>query len=220
MASRLSAAGTALATLLVARTVLRNWGATKAECQTDLPGDEFVPDPAVVRTRAVTVDVAASSVWPWLAQVGQNRGGLYSYDKLERLLGVQIHNADVIHPEWQDLAVGDRVQLVQRNWLGMPDGVALTVSRIDPGESIVLYDKVWRAVWSFHLSERGLGRCRLISRSRGPRQHELGRLGDELFDPISLVMTRKMLLGIKARAEGGAPARTGAGRAPVATVEG
>lgn len=220
MASKLILAGTAVATLVTARAVLRNWGATKAECCADLPGDEFVPDPAVVRTRAVTVDVPASSVWPWLAQVGQNRGGLYSYDKLERMLGVQIHNADVIHPEWQDLAVGDRVQLVQRNWLGIPDGVALAVSRIEPGESIVLYDKVWRAVWSFHLRERGPGACRLISRSRGPRQHGLGRLGDELFDPISLVMTRKMLLGIKARAEGGDSTRSAPAPTRTAALEG
>jgi hypothetical protein len=208
MASRLIIAGTAAAgSLLAARGVLRNWGATKAECYAALPGDEFVTDPAVVRTRAVTVGAPAESVWPWLAQIGQNRGGLYSYAKLENLLGLKIRNADTIHPEWQNLAVGDQVWLVRRNWLGLPDGVALTVCRIEPGHSLVLHDKISRGVWSFHLRDDGIGHCRLISRSRSPRLHGLGRLGDELFDPISLLMTRRMLLGIKERAERGDPAR-------------
>lgn len=205
MASRLIIAGTAAASLLAARGVLRNWGATKAECGATLPGDEFVTDPAVVRTRAVTIDAHAEWVWPWLVQIGQNRGGLYSYAKLENLLGLKIRNADTIHPEWQDLAVGDRVWLVRRNWLGLPDGVALTVCRIEPGRSLVLHDRISRGVWSFHLHDDGLGRCRLISRSRSPRPHGIARLGDELFDPISLLMTRRMLLGIKERSEAAEP---------------
>jgi hypothetical protein len=201
MASKILLAGTCAATLLTARGTLRNWGATKAECRAVLPGDEFVPDPAVVTTRAVTVEAPADAVWPWLVQLGQNRGGMYSYDKLENALGLDIHNADEIRPEWQHRAVGDKVWLVRRGWLGIPDGLALTVGRIEPGHSIALLEEPWHAVWSFHLRPHGPQRCRLVSRSRAPRAQGLGRLGGELFDPVTLLMTRKMLLGIKERAE-------------------
>lgn len=206
MVSRLLLGATTTALALAARTTLRNWGATKAECRASLPGDEFVPEPATVITRAVTVEAPAEEVWRWLVQIGQGRGGMYSYEGLENAFGLDIHNADEIRPEWQHLAVGDEVRLVRRGWLGMPEGLALEVGRIEPGRSIVLLEEPWHAVWSFHIRPHGPQRCRLVSRSRSPRSHGVARLTAELLDPITMVMTRKMLLGIKARAQRSAPA--------------
>lgn len=206
MVSKVLLGATSTALAIAARATLQNWGATKAECRAVLPGDEFVPEPAVVITRAVTVEAPAEEVWRWLVQIGQGRGGMYSYEGIENALGLDIHNADEIRPEWQHLAVGDEVRLVRRGWLGIPDGLALEVGRIEPGRSIVLLEEPWHAVWSFHIHPHGPQLCRLISRSRSPRSHGAARLTAELLDPITMVMTRKMLLGIKARAQRSAPA--------------
>jgi hypothetical protein len=201
MVSKVLFGATSTALAIAARATLRNWGATKTECRAVLPGDEFVPEPAVVITRAVTVEAPAEEVWRWLVQIGQGRGGMYSYERIENAFGLDIHNADEIRPEWQHLAVGDEVRLVRRGWLGLADGLALEVGRIEPGRSIVLLEEPWHAVWSFHIHPHGPQLCLLISRSRSPRPRGAARLTAELLDPISMVMTRKMLLGIKVRAQ-------------------
>lgn len=192
---------TTLAAAAAARAVLRNWGATKLEARTVLPGDELVPEPADVVTRAVTVDAPAARVWPWLVQLGQGRGGMYSYEWLENLFGLDMRNAEQIREEWQHLAPGDEVRLVPRGRLGLPEGYALTVAEVIEGRSIVLRVEPWHAVWSFHVVPHGPQRCRLISRSRSPRGSRLVWLADQAMDPVTLVMTRRMLLGIKERAE-------------------
>ena len=92
-----------------------------------LPGDELVDGRIIQTTEGVWIDAEASAVWPWLVQMGQDRGGLYSYEALENFFGLQYHNADRIHPEWQRLAPGDRVRLAPRGWMGMREGIALTV---------------------------------------------------------------------------------------------
>jgi hypothetical protein len=183
----------------------RDWGATKGECAAKLPGDELVPDPADVTTRAVTIDAPAEQAWRWLVQIGQDRGGLYSYDWIENALGLRIHSTDEIRAEWQRLAAGDTVRLVRSGWLGLPDGVVLDVARVDPGRSLVLREQPpqlpWDAIWSFHVLPVGPRRCRLVSRGRGARQQGIASLAGRIMDPITLVMTRRMLLGIKERAE-------------------
>ncbi|TAM92938.1 MAG: SRPBCC family protein [Jatrophihabitans sp.] len=196
----------AAAGALAARALLRNWGATKAEVREVLPGDELVPDPAEVVTRAVTVDAPAAEVWRWLVQIGQDRGGMYSYTWLENLAGLHIRNAEEVREQWQHLAPGDEVRLVPRGWLGMPDGYALAVAQVIEGRAIVLQVEPWHAVWSFHVLPHGPGRCRLLSRSRAPATSGLPWLADQLMDPITFLMTRRMLLGIKSRAEGRRPA--------------
>ena len=196
------------AALLAFRRRYRNWGATPGEVAARLPGDELVPGPARTTTRAVTVDAPAAEVWPWLAQIGQDRGGLYSYDLVENLIGLGIHSAGEVRPEWE-LRVGDRVRLVRPEWMGMPAGLSLPVVMIDPGRSLVLREAPpehpWDAVWSFHLVPAGAGSCRLISRGRSATRGGVpGRvqgLLEELSDPVTLLMTRRMLLGIKCRAE-------------------
>ena len=114
---------------LVRRWQLR-WGATDEECDTALPGDDLIANPDLVATRAITVPAAADQVWPWIAQLGQGRGGFYSYDALENLVGCHIHSADQIVPEWQDINVGDQVKL-------HPE-VGLGVAVVEPGRALVL----------------------------------------------------------------------------------
>jgi hypothetical protein len=209
MTRGLAVAGIGL--LLVLGRRFRDWGATKGECHAVLPGDELVPGPADVVTRAVTVDAPAEEVWRWLVQIGQDRGGLYSYDWLENAVGLRIHSADQIRAEWQRLRLGDRVRLVRPGWFGLRYGVALPVARIDRGRSLVLRqqppDTPWDGVWSFHVMRHGPRRCRLVSRGRTARRRWMLWLLGEAIDPITLVMTRRMLLGIKARAERSEAAR-------------
>ncbi len=186
---------------------MANWGATSRERFTVLPGDELVPGPASVTTLATTVEAAPEQVWPWLVQIGQDRGGLYSYDWLENLFGLDIHSSRRIQEEWQHLAPGDQVRLVRKGWLGLKEGFALPVARVDPGRAIVLREQPpaqpWEAIWSFHVVPQGPGRCRLISRGRSARPRGAARVAAWVMTPVTTVMTRKMLLGIKRRAESG-----------------
>jgi hypothetical protein len=116
--------------LLAARRWQLRWGTTSQEAGGPLPGDELIADPDLSATRAVTIGVPAGQVWPWIAQLGQGRGGFYSYDFLENLAGCHIHSADRIVPEWQELGAGDQVRLAPQ--------VALTVAVLDRGRSLVL----------------------------------------------------------------------------------
>jgi hypothetical protein len=196
-------AGAAGLELLHAR---RNWGATAGEAAAVLPGDEFVPDPAEQTTLAVTVAAPAEDVWAWLVQIGQDRGGMYSYDWLENLIGLDIHSAEEIREEWQHLAVGDRVVVVPKGYGPMPAGYSFAVARVDPGRALVLRqappEQPWNGVWSIHVLPLGNGRCRLVSRARTERQAQLGlRIATRAGEPVTLVMTRRMLHGIKERAE-------------------
>jgi hypothetical protein len=197
--------GLAGAGLYAARRFYRNWGTTKEECETPLPGDELVGSPAVQTTEGVWIDASADEVWPWLLQMGQDRGGLYSYEALENAVGLKFRNADRIHPEWQRLAVGDVVRLVPRGWLGLRDGVALPVVQIVDGQSIVLRQEPgrlpWDGVWSFHVMPHWEDRCRLLVRSRSRMRLPGEVFGAELAGPVVSLMTRGMLLGIKRRAE-------------------
>ncbi|MGY4711695.1 SRPBCC family protein [Mycolicibacterium sp. CBM1] len=194
------------ASVYAARRFYRNWGTTKDECETPLPGDELVGRPAVQTTEGVWIDAPAGAVWPWLVQMGQDRGGLYSYESLENLVGLKFCNADRIHPEWQQLAVGDVIRLVPRGWMGLRDGLALPVAKVVEGQSIVLRADPaalpWDGVWSFHVMPRWEDRCRLLVRSRARMRLPGEVLGAELSGPVVSLMTRGMLLGIKRRAEG------------------
>lgn len=191
--------------LYAARRFYRNWGTTKEECETPLPGDELVGAPAVQTTEGIWIDAPASAVWPWLVQMGQDRGGLYSYESLENLIGLKYRNAERIHPEWQQLAVGDVIRLVPSGWMGLRDGLALPVAQLVEGQSIVLRREPgaspWDGVWSFHVMPRWEDRCRLLVRSRSRMRLPGEVLGAELSGPVVALMTRGMLLGIKRRAE-------------------
>jgi hypothetical protein len=102
----------AVAYIVLARPRHLRWGATDAESDGPLPGDDLIASPDLTATRAIAVRAAAEQIWPWIAQLGQGRGGFYSYDFLENLFGCDIHSADRIVREWQDVQIGDEVHLV------------------------------------------------------------------------------------------------------------
>jgi hypothetical protein len=173
--------------LLAIRPWLLGWGATDVERRKPLLGDEQAPDGAQGATRAITIDAPIEDVWRWLAQIGQDRGGFYSYEWLENLAGCQLHNADRIHPEWQQRAVGEVVQLHPR--------AGLKVTLFEPNRALGLDG--WG---TFVLEPIDARRTRLIARDHAPRGWS-GRLGSLLWEIPHSIMQRKMLLGIKERAE-------------------
>jgi hypothetical protein len=193
----------------IARARLRNWGATREEVAAFHPGDDLVTGPATTTTYAVSVDAPAGVVWSWLVQIGQDRGGMYSYEWLENLFGLDIHNADEIRDEWQRLAAGDRVQVVPRGKFGMPEGYAFRVALVEAPRALVLRQQPpehpWDSTWAFLIVPESAERCRLLSRSRTAKGTGAAglaaRVGSELMGPVIFLMTRKMLLGIKERAE-------------------
>lgn len=208
----LTAAG--VAGYAAARRWFLTWGATTGEAAGALPGDDLLASATVTTTRAVTIDAPPEHVWPWLVQMGQDRGGLYSYDWLENLFGLDFRNADRIHPEWQQLAVGDQFRAAP---VSAGPEAGFTVVAIDPGVSIVTaVGDPARVVplashppmtdggtWTFVLRRASTGRTRLVVRMRmrlgSPPVAEW--LSMRLLEPVHFVMERKQLLGIKHRAE-------------------
>jgi hypothetical protein len=176
---------------LLRRRVL-TWGATGDEAGARLPGDELLEDAAGVATRAISIDAPPSAVWPWLAQMGPSpRGGAYTYDWIENLFGLDMHSTDRVLPEFQHPAVGDTIGLGPN---------PMTVERVEPERVLAWRSADGSWVWTFIIQLRGTG-SRLISRNRF-RLPTLGaRLGMMPMEPGSLVMERKMLRGIKRRAE-------------------
>src|SRR5690348_13312921 len=172
------------------------WGARPDEVSGKLPGDELLPRAGIVATRAITVDAKPGAIWPWLVQMGPGRGGVYTYDWIENLFGLGIHSVDAILPEFQDLKVGDAQRLGA-------SGPVLRVAVLEPEKSLVLRSDDGNWVWAFALVPAASG-TRLISRNRilAPGAPAMTRLLYEyVMEPGSLVMERKMLLGIKQRAE-------------------
>jgi hypothetical protein len=172
------------------------WGATGDEASGPLPGDDLLADPAIVSTRAIWINASPEAVWPWLVQMGPGRGGAYTYDWIENLFGLGMHSADKILPEFQDLKVGDAQRLGAR-------GPVLRVAVLEPQKSLVFRSDDGNWVWAFALVPADAG-IRLISRNRiaTPGASAMTRLLYEyVMEPGSLIMERKMLLGIKERAE-------------------
>jgi hypothetical protein len=170
-----------------------HWGATAQEAGGEVAGDELMPDPDIVATRVVEIDAPPSAIWPWLVQMGPGRGGAYTYDWIERRLGIDIRNTDRVIPELQHLTVGDEIP--------MP-GYAMRVERLDPGQAMVVRSSNHAWVWSFELRPAN-GHTRLISRNRFDTAAlpMKDKLAYPVIEPGSWVMERKMLLTIKQRAE-------------------
>ncbi len=162
------------------------WGSTPAERVMRLPGDEL-DEGGERTTRAITIDAPVDEVWPWVAQLGQDRGGFYSYEWLENLAGCRMRNADRIHPDWQHRDLGETVYL-------HPSG-GLPVTLFEPGRALGL--RGWGVL---ALEPLGDARTRLIVRGSGTRGLRL-LYGIALIEIPHFVMERKMLLGIKRRAE-------------------
>jgi hypothetical protein len=188
----LGLAGVAGLYFLGLRRPVLTWGATAAEADARLPGDELLEDADGISTRAIEVDAPASAVWPWLAQMGPApRGGAYTYDWIENLLGLNMHSADQVLPEFQHPQLGETIGLGQnRMRLEICDTEHVLAWRSEDGN--------W--AWTFALHERD-GRTRLVSRNRFRLPSLAARLGMLPMEPGSLVMERRMLRGIKQRAE-------------------
>jgi len=194
-----------LVALAAGSSALRRWslrfGATGDEAALSLPGDDRVPRPDLTATRAVTIAATPERVWPWIAQLGQGRGGFYSYTWLENLAGAKIKNADEVIPLWQDPAVGEQVNLAP--------GTALDVVLVDPGRALVLVGGIpiagagspFEFSWAFVLLEAGDGTCRLVVRERYGYTRRWSALMVEPTEMVSFLMTQRMLRGIKERAE-------------------
>lgn len=204
-----AAGATALAACSVAaRPWFMRWGATDEEKAREWPGDELSPEPASVATRAITIHASVETVWPWLAQIGQDRGGFYSYTWLENLVGARMRNADRILNAHQTREAGDTVWMAPKERYGGKG--CCRVARLDPGRAMVLvtpedYERIQRTglaregTWALILEPVDAGTTRLIVRSRSGARAGLTRF--LAFDPIHFVMERKMMLGIRDRAE-------------------
>ncbi|WP_433608448.1 hypothetical protein [Prescottella agglutinans] len=189
---------------LLARPLRRwrtTWGATPEEVAETFPGDELVPDAAWAYTHAITVAAPPERLWPWIVQIGQGRGGFYSYVGLENLIGCRIENATEVLDRFQDLSVGDPVSL-------HPKAPPLTVAALEPQRHLVLYgsapDSANASLWAFHLRDDGRGRTRLLERGRNAHGDDWkGALvfGPAVLEPIGFVMSRRMLRTLRTLVE-------------------
>jgi hypothetical protein len=186
---------------LVARPLQLTWGATDRECEEPLPGDDLITIADLTATRVITIHASADEIWPWIAQLGQGRGGFYSYDFLENLVGCEIQSSDRIVPEWQYIGVGDEVRLAPE--------VGLAVASVEQGRSLVLRGGIpigstappYDFTWAFVLREERHRTTRLLVRERYAYTRPWARLIVEPTEVLSFAMSQKMLRGIKGRAE-------------------
>lgn len=207
----------AVAVILVYRQLVRpwhvRWGASDDEVARPMPGDDLVADANLQTTRALTIAAPPQEVWPWLAQLGQGRGGFYSYDLLENLAGLDMHSANRILPEYQELAVGDIIAIE-------PEGGGYRIAEIEPNRLLLLYldgegegavadhfrDANAASTWTFVLKPLGSERTRLVVRWRARyptfgSHNTIAAVLGPILEPVEFVMERKMLKGIRERAE-------------------
>jgi hypothetical protein len=194
-----------VAVVLAVRPWNLQWGTTAAERAMPLPGDQLVPVAHYRIDHGITINAPTTAVWPWLIQIGQDRGGFYSYSNLENAIGARITNADRIVPEWQSRRVGELVRSAPLDWLGGRFGtnIGWRVAELIPGQAIVLDG--WGA---FALVPVNDSTTRMLIRTRGPGLPSVGSVvlspfGLLVFEPAHLIMERRMLIGIKERAESG-----------------
>ncbi len=195
----------------LARPWMRRWGAQDDEVELDLPGDDLVPAERLRMTHAITITAPPDPIWPWLVQIGQGRGGFYSYEWLENLLGLDIHNADQVLPEYQDLQVGDMIPFAS-------DGSGIPAVIVEPYKALVLhYDtreseslfslpektgSYFNINWGFYLLPLDQDRTRLVERWLVDWSLDLkNTLFMGLMEPGAFLMEQKMLREIKKRAE-------------------
>ena len=205
------AAAAAAATAALTRQPWLHLGATREERNAPLPGDEILPHPMVEATRATCIAAPADRVWPWLAQMGHGRAGWYGYDLWDN---AGVPSASQLLPDVQQLSVGD----VIADAVG-PFG--FTVVRLDPGAAIVFRSTIHPVTgkradpiahpeapfldftWAFVLRSDGPDACRLVVRVRYVHSPQTWvARGVDAYELVDAVFSRKMLRGIRARAEG------------------
>jgi hypothetical protein len=181
--------------LLLILPWMTNWGSTAVEQKMALPGDDLINHGAGQSTLAITINAPAEVVWQWLVQVGQDRAGFYTYTWLENLVGADIHNTDEIRPKWQHLAVGDTWRLVPADYLGgLGKDAAARVLIVEPDRTLVV--EIFGAHVLVPVDEHT---TRLIVRGQSGPANLFTTM---IWNPIVFTLERRMLLGLKARAEG------------------
>jgi hypothetical protein len=183
---------------------MQTWGATKMEINASLPGDDIVPEANIRSTKGITIQAPPEAIYPWLLQIGVDRGGMYSYDWLENLFGLDVHTNDRIDPAFQNAQVGDFWRFTPKEYVLNP-GPGLYVQQLIEDEAVLLCfglesksEEPCFDTWQFVLVPQGDGSTRLLLRSNMLMEQEL---------PIKLtyfaqfIMERKMLLTLRERAE-------------------
>lgn len=178
------------------------WGTTDDEVVMALPGDEIVTGEVSQTTRSITVRTAAAQIWPWLLQLGQGRGGMYSYDFLENLAGCDIHTLNAIDPALQKLQVGDPILMGPQEGLPYYRVVLLEPQRALVLQSINRTSGAPGETWGFYLIEQSSSLTRLVVRHRTPPSlDKTEQVVNGIFDPIVFFMEHRMLYGIREHAE-------------------
>lgn len=178
------------------------WGTTAADRASHLPGDQVVPVAHYRIDHGITINAPVTDVWPWLIQIGQDRGGFYSYTTLENAFGARITNADQIVPAWQTRRVGELVPTVPADYLGGRFGkIGCKVIDVIPGRALVL--EGWGAFVLVPASDTS---TRMLVRTRLEGEPDFGTVITRpfrllVYEPAHLIMERRMLIGIKERAE-------------------
>jgi len=189
------------------RGARNRWGLSASTASGCFPGDEIISEPRWSWTHGIEIDAPPEQVWPWIAQMGAERAGFYSYQWLENLAGCRLQNAETIHDDWA-IKEGGTLRL-------HPAMPPLQIVKVAPGKWFVAHaaadasarasGKLWaETTWLFHLERLDDGRSRFISRFRCVCSDDLaGRLsfGPGLLEPIGFAMDRRMLKGVKERAE-------------------
>lgn len=206
------AAGAAVYAKKVRPRIL-HWGATDHELERAWPSDRLLPtETGFETTRAITVHAPASAVWKWVVQIGQDRAGFYSYDWIENLFGLDIHNIVEIVPEFQDRAEGDIVWLASPGRFGGKARVVVglleherTMVLVSPddADAVASGEEAESGYWAFHVEPVDRETCRLVMRTRAARHPHVGEKAAQLlfWDLADFVMERKMMKTIKELAE-------------------
>ncbi|MDH4200558.1 MAG: SRPBCC family protein [Spirochaetia bacterium] len=202
--------------LSATRQSMLHWGTSPTEVTRVMPGDELLPDSVMTSTRAIDINVSPEKVWPWLVQMGQGRGGFYSYDWLESLIGLDIQNTDKIIPSLQNLKKGDLIPFSKAGGINVieikPEHLlVLSGTLITPKgtKGHVAGETMVGGTWVFNLEKAGDQSSRLIVRSRIAQFKPvwISKIFMRLLEPAHFIMERKMILGIKERSEKKLPKR-------------
>ena len=192
-----------VATPFIGRRRLR-WGTVGTEASDSLPGDEFVPEPKWSYTLGIAVDASPEAVWPWIVQLGQGRGGFYTYQTLENMVGCQITNTTELLPDHQHPAVGEGIYLYPAST------PPLRIEIVEPPNALVLFGSPADigaegvSTWQFVVKPGPDGGSRLLTRGRydyTPDWKSRLAFGRFPIEAITFVMGRKMMLEIKRLAE-------------------
>lgn len=201
----------AAAFFAVVRPWYVNWGASAEERLKSLPGDDIIPDARSQQTRAITITAPADFVWPWLAQLGQDRGGFYSFDFLENLVGCEMPTTDVRRAEKQTWQLGDKLWMYPKDKAG---GAGFATLRVFvPGRALGFATRSLGTglsepedgSWSMVIDPVRPNSTRLLVRGRGAYGRSLLGVSFDrsIFEPIHFAMERRMMIGIKQLTETG-----------------